>query len=289
MNRSGYGPRDKGAPVHLPALLAEFDDPLPFEGVMLFGSGARGQITAYSDLDLVFYARAMPADPAQAYRLVYRGSRLISLSITTLATANAALTLACQAIFTVQGIRDARILRDSETGGLAALKAQAERFTWTPELREQAERAASYELMGNAEEAHKLLQGLATGNDFALLNGAWGIAVAMPRALALERGILSRGDNLFRRQVCEAAGLDSNWTRYHQIAIGAAPGPPGYSPLTGQAIGAFLLYEETTRLLAHLLRPEHAPVVHTAIEIARASGLLPSTLANHPPPGGLVP
>src|SRR5205823_4688459 len=136
--------------------------------------------------------------------------------------------------------------------------------------------------MGNAEEVHKLLQGLASRDDSALLNGAWGIAAAMPRAMALARGILSRGDNLFRRQVCEAAGHDSDWTRYHQIAIGAAPGPSGHSPLAGQAIGAFMLYEETTRLLAHLLRPEHAPVVRTAIEIARASGLLPATLANHP-------
>ena len=40
MSRSGNDPREASADLNLPALLAEFDDPLQFEGVMLFGSGA---------------------------------------------------------------------------------------------------------------------------------------------------------------------------------------------------------------------------------------------------------
>jgi hypothetical protein len=180
-----------------------------------------------------------------------------------------------EAIFAVQGLRDAMLLRDSD-GVLGDLKTRAGEFVWTPELRAEAHRAASYQLMGNAEELHKLLRGLAEEDDLALLNGVWGWAGAAPKVVALYLGVLSRGDNLFRAQVCEAVGVHSDWTRFHNIAIGASAGPGGGSPLVGQASGAFWLYEATARLLDSALRPEHRAVVETAIETAHRSGLIPA-------------
>jgi hypothetical protein len=129
--------------------------------------------------------------------------------------------------------------------------------------------------MGNAEEMHKLLRGLAEQDDLALFNGVWGWALAAPKVVALYLGVLSRGDNLFRAQVCEAVGLHSEWTYRHNIAIGAVAVPGSRSPLAGQASGAFWLYEATARLLDPALRPEHRVVVETAIETARRSGLIP--------------
>src|SRR5690349_13357441 len=89
------------------ALLAALDDPSRFVGVMLFGSGARGALSRYSDLDLVLYSREHLADPEKAYRLSYREERLISRSVVLLEEAEAALHSADTAIFAVQGLRDA--------------------------------------------------------------------------------------------------------------------------------------------------------------------------------------
>ena len=277
MPASNTGVRSAAAPSaeELAALLAEVDDPARFIGVLLVGSGARGALTRYSDLDLVLISREAPAEPEEAYRLCYRRERLISISVVSLEHASAGLSRAEAAVATVQGLRDAVILRDSEGAELAALTARARDFVWTPELTAEAHRTASYFLMGNAEEVHKVLRGLAETDDLALLNGAWGIALYLPKAVALFQGVLSRGDNLFHAQVCEAVGRTSAWARFHAVATGRAPGPSGNTQLAQQGIGAVWLYEETARLLESAIRPEHRDVIETAIRTVRASGLIP--------------
>lgn len=260
----------------LAELLAEFDDETRFLGVMLFGSGARAALTRYSDLDLAFFTREPPATAEEKYQLCYRRGRLISRSIVSLEASMQALTQAEEAIFAVGGLRDARILRDNDAGVLADLQAQAQAFTWTTALRREAHRAASYHLMGNVEELQKLLRGLAEADDAALLNGAWGIALAAPKMMALYHGALSRGDNLFPAQVCEVVGPGSGWSQYYAIATGRTAGPVSHSPLVWQAIGAAWLYAETARLLDEILLPEHRAVVETALRIAQESGFIPT-------------
>ena len=115
--------------------------------------------------------------------------------------------------------------------------------------------------MGNAEEVHKVLRGLSECNDLILLNGAWGLAIAMPLVMALKHNILAAGDNHFRSQVCQAVGAASRWTAFHAISIGTSTGPSGQSQLAQQAIGGFWLYEETVRLASDILLPRDTAVI----------------------------
>ncbi|MGH2507856.1 MAG: nucleotidyltransferase domain-containing protein [Ktedonobacteraceae bacterium] len=257
-------------------LLAEFDDPDAFVGAMLVGSAARGDMSKYSDVDLIFFSRMNPDDDRTKYKLEYRNNCLISLSVRSLSASQAALSSPVEAISVVQGLREGVILRDSDAGALADLQAAADQFMWTPELTAEANRLASYYLMGNAEEVHKVLRGLLENEDIALLNGTWGLATTMPLVVALRYGILSRGDNLFRAQVCQVVGVDSPWAQYHAIAIGSSPGPSGFSQLSQQAVGAFWLFEETVHQCSGSLLHEDRQVAHLAITTAYASGLIPS-------------
>jgi predicted nucleotidyltransferase len=256
-------------------IVREFDDPKRFAGALLVGSEARGDASCHSDVDIVFYAFDEPSDQHDEYRLTYREGRLISLSIKTLSAARAAFSNPVEAIRTVQGIRDSIVLRDSSRKDLSQLKEAAQEFVWTQELQAAANREASYQLMGNAEEVHKVLRGLSERNDLILLNGAWGLATAMPLVMALKLNILSAGDNLFRSQVCQAVGVDSSWAAFHAVSIGTRAGPSGYSHLAQQAIGGFWLYEETVRLARDVLTPTDAAVIERAQRTARESKLIP--------------
>ncbi len=263
---------------NLSALLSEFDDPKRFAGVLIVGSEARGDANPHSDIDMVFFALEEPSDEHEKYRLTYREGRLISLSIKTLSAARAAFSNPVDAIRTIQGLRDSTVLRDSSSKDLTKLKEAAQEFVWTPALQAAANREASYQLMGNAEEVHKVLRGLSERNDLILLNGAWGLAIAMPLVMALTNNILSAGDNLFRSHVCQAIGVESSWTFFHAISIGACPGPSGYSQLAQQAIGGFWLYEETARLSADMLLSHDAAVIEGALRMAHESRLIPPRL-----------
>jgi hypothetical protein len=259
----------------LAELLIEFDDHHRFIGSLLVGSAARGDSCSYSDLDLIFFTREEPSEQRLKYQLKQRNGRLISLSQRSLDAVRTSLADPIPAIQTVQGLRDSVVLRDSKSLDLTELKVAAKRFQWTPQLKMRAHQEASYQLMGYAEEVGKILRGMSTNDDMALLNGVLGLSLSMPLVIALKQGILSRGENLFRAQVCRTLGTDSRWAVSHAIAIGARPGPAGYSPLQQQAIGAFWLYEETVHLSTEIILPEDAEVIRFVLRTARQSGLLP--------------
>jgi predicted nucleotidyltransferase len=255
-------------------LLREFDDPAQYTGALLVGSMARGQPSRFSDIDLVFVATEEPKDKHDKYRLVYRHERLISLSVKTLASARDAFSDPAEAVNSIQGLRDCVILRDSANSELSKLKADALQFEWTASLKAAALEEASYLMMGNAEEVHKVLRGFVEDDPSSMLNGAWGLTLTMPMVMALKHNVLSAGDNLFRNQVCEAVGRESNWTKLHGIATGVRPGPLNLSNLAQQGAGAVRLYEETARLLAESLRPADAEVVEGAISTALSCEVL---------------
>lgn len=287
----------------LSALLDKFDNPTRYMGVLLVGSGARGDLTRYSDIDLVFFIddaahrsnATHRSDAAtgnitgcevhneeyqfryheEEYQVRYHEDRLISLTVRTIASAEEAFIDPEQAIARVAGLKNGVVLRDSTDSALQNLKARAETFMWTAELRQRAHRRASYHLMGNAEEVHKILRGFSEKDDAALLNGGWGITLKMPTIIALKKEILSLGDNAFSAQVREAVGIDSRWSRLYAMATGAYPGLPGCSQLALQAIAAFWLYDETAIAINDILLPEHRQVVDKARSIAKSSGLIP--------------
>lgn len=254
----------------LQRLVAEF----AAEGIValaLAGSYARGDATRWSDVDVIRYGADLPATSEERYTLAIREGRLVSLSTTTIPTKQAEMTKPEAAIFVVPGLRQARILHDP-TGALAALHQQARDFTWEP-LRTAASAHASETVMGDAEEAHKLLGALGRHDESAALYATHGLVLGLTRAVAVGRGVLIESENSYYRQVQEAAGVDSSWTRYHRIAAGFVAPSSRLAPATAVGIAALHLYRETAHLLLPLLLPRHLPVIEATLEQIAASGL----------------
>jgi hypothetical protein len=176
------------------------------------------------------------------------------------------------AIFAVPGLRQARILHDP-TDALASLHELARNFAWEPPLRAAANAHASETVMGQAEEAHKLLGALSRHDESAAIYATRGLVHGLTRAVAVGRYLLIESENSYFRQVHEAVGLDSAWTRYHRIAAGFVAGSSRLAPATALGIAALHLYRETAHLLLPLLLPRHLQVIESTLEVIAASGL----------------
>ena len=97
----------------------------------------------------------------------------------------------------------------------------------------------------------------------------WGLVSGLIRAVTVQRGVLIQTENAYFRQVQEAAGLDSAWSRAFRIAVGFEP-----APVTARAGAALRLYHETAMLLAAALQPQHLAVIRGALARIDASGLV---------------
>jgi hypothetical protein len=233
-------------------------------GMLLLGSHARGEATPYSDVDLVRLASTPPETGPDRYTLVYRQGYLISLSTTTVADKRAELVRPETAIWAVPGLRQARVLLDRD-GSVEALLGEARAFEWAP-LQPAADAYASYEVMGLAEEVHKVLGALLRGDESASAYGTWGLVIGLPRAVAVQRGLLIQTENAYLRQVVEAVGEGAAWARAFQTAGGFCLGPGAASPVMERAVAALRLYEETASLLHRCLQAEHLPVIRGALD-----------------------
>ena len=243
-------------------LIAELDGE-DIAAIALMGSYARGDATEYSDVDVVRFAANPPESDEEAYTLQYRNGHLVSISTTTVAAKEGELSSPVSAVMAVPGLRQARVLLDKD-GSLATLRQKAIAFTWEP-LQPAADDFASYTLMGNAEEVHKVLGALVRRDESAAMYGTVGMCNMLTQVVIVQRGLLIQTENSWFQQVYDAVGRGSDWTRYHRLANGFEAGPPHLPPFEARAIAGLHLYEETAGLLRHILRPAHAQVVDTAI------------------------
>ncbi len=234
-------------------LVAKFDSKTNYFGALLVGSHARAKHNWYSDLDLLFISRDEP-DKHNRYRLLYDHELLVSLSVCQLCDLEEIFDDPCQIVQKLQGLRNAQILRDRDDQLLTRLKERANNFKWTDDLKACANKEAVYILRGNAEEVHKTLGGMEEKNAHSMLQGAWGICLAMPHVLALYYGIFADGDSSLAEQVVNKAGRTSLWSHYYSLATGEVPScRQSLSPLVNQAIFSVLLYSETVRMLKDLI------------------------------------
>jgi hypothetical protein len=212
---------------------------------------------------VVRFAASPPERDEEEYTLEYRAGRLVSISTTTIAAKERELSNPVSAVMAVAGLRQARVLLDKD-GSLAALRDKAMAFTWEA-LQAAADRFASYTLMGNAEEVHKVLSALVRGDESAAMYGTVGMCNMLTQVVIVQRGLLIRTENSWFQQVYEAVGWDSDWTRYHRLAYGFEGGPARGPAFEARAMASVHLYEETAKLLRPILRPEHARVIDGAI------------------------
>jgi predicted nucleotidyltransferase len=249
----------------LQALVAEIDND-DIVGVTLGGSYVRGNATPFSDVDLgCFYKDEVPLPPK---RLLYKNGLLLSIATRNVATIRADLARPERAIFFVNSRR--HILLDKD-GSMTRLAQDIATFQWEP-LRQKAYEYASFQMMLAAELVHKILSEILRRNDLAITYATTNLLSSLTEIVAVQGGVLVKGNSVYYQQVQEAVGSETAWTRYHRLVAGIDTVPANVSPVKVRAVAALHLYEETITLLRPTIRPEHMAVAQQAIQIFHEAG-----------------
>ena len=250
------------------SLLEKIDSP-DVIGVGIVGSYARGQETQYSDVDLDIYMRKLPENLYDRYTLRYLDGKLISLKYTLLADERSALTNPRRAIWAVPGLRGMKVLLDKD-GSMAALQKSAQEFDWVT-LQPAADEYAAEQIMGNAEEVHKILNGLARRHESTVLYATWGLVKNMLEAVAVQAGIMVVSENRYFDLIQDSVGRDSEWTRAFRTAWGLRAEACHYQA-RGEA--ALRLYQHSAAMFDPLIPEKHRDVVNKTLQLIKESGYL---------------
>lgn len=254
--------------LFIQAILERVDSPNVI-GVGMVGSYARGQEGKYSDVDFDIFVREPLDDPHESYTLQYWENKLISLKHTLLDEERAALTNPRRAIWAVPGLRSMKILLDKD-GSMAALQQAAQQFDWSL-LQAAADAFAAKEIMGNAEEAHKILNGLMREHESTVLYASWGLVRNMLEAVAVQKGILIVSENRYFDLIQNEMGHASAWTRAFRAAWGLDPDGSHYQK---RGAAALMLYQRSAELFDGLIPEKHREVVDRTLELIKESGYL---------------
>jgi hypothetical protein len=248
------------------SVLEKIDSP-DVVGVGIEGSYARGQETKYSDVDFDIFANRLPEHAYDRYTLRYWDGKLVSLKYTLLDEERAALTNPRRAIWAVPGLRGMQIVLDKE-GSMAALQQAAQEFDWSP-LQAAADEFAAEEIMGNAEEVHKILSGLARGHESTVLYASWGLVKNMLEAVAVQRGLLIISENRYFDLIQDSVGRESEWTRAFRTAWGLDPRGSQYQQ---RGAAALVLYRLSAGMFDGLIRAKHREVITKTLQWVREAG-----------------
>ena len=238
-------------------------------GAGIVGSYSRGQQSKYSDVDFDIFVSQLPENPYDRYTLRYWENKLISLKYTLLDEERAALTNPRRAIWAVPGLRGMKIVLDKD-GSMAALQSAAQEFDWSV-LQPAANEFAAEEVMGCAEEVHKILNGLGREHESTVLYAAWGLVKNMLEAVAVQRGLMIVSENRYFDLIQDSVGRDSPWTRAFRIAWGLDPSSFQYQA-RGRA--ALALYCVTASMFDPFIPEKHRAVVDETIQLIKEANTL---------------
>ncbi|MAT42328.1 MAG: hypothetical protein CL609_08310 [Anaerolineaceae bacterium] len=236
-------------------------------GMLLTGSFARGEASAQSDIDLLKFVSEVPADPQKRYVLYVRQGYLISVTTTSVEEKEAEMQKAETAIWCVPGLRQSQVLYDPWSY-LHHLRKKAFSFEWEPSLQKEANQYASSQILGYAEEAHKVVSALLRKDESAMMYGVSALYLAMPRILAVQQGLMIRSENSLFSQVQEAVGDESDWTKYLRLAMGVEQiETTDWVAERGRA--GLRLYRETVSYLKNIIPEHQMPVIQNALNVIK--------------------
>jgi hypothetical protein len=255
-------------PILPDLLLARFDDPT-IAAIVLTGSHARMDAGPHSDIDVLRLLDSPVAEiPAAGSYLLE--DHLVVVSDVTLADVEGWFTLPETAVRVISGLRLAYPLIDREER-FAGIQRRARAFTWDAALQERADRWASQQMAGWAEEAHKGLEGLRRRDAGRLLNARHGLSFGLCRVMQVQRGILETGDNAFYEEVALAIGPSSRWVQLLRLAFGIGSALAGPAPsLVEQVRAGLQLYVVTSQLLGSILHLQDRLVVDDTVNRIQA-------------------
>ena len=252
--------------LFIPSVLERIDSP-DVVGVGIVGSYSRGQESKYSDVDFDIFVSKLPENQYDRYTLRYWDGKLVSLKYTLLDDERSALTTPRRAIWAVPGLRGMKIVLDKD-GLMSVLQQAAQDFDWSS-LQSAADEYAGEEVMGCAEEVHKILNGLTRGHESTVLYATWGLVKSMLEAVAVQRGLMIISENRYFDLIQDAVGRDSKWTRAFRAAWGLDAGDSQYQ---SRGAAALTLYRLTAAMFDELIPEKHRDVVNTTLRLIKEAG-----------------
>ena len=243
------------------SVLGRIDSPNVI-GVGIVGSYSRGQENKYSDVDFDIFVNKLPEDQYDRYTLRYWSGKLISLKYTLLDDERSALTDPRRAIWAVPGLQGMRIVLDKD-GSLTALQKAAHAFDWSS-LQPVADEYAGEQVMGCAEEVHKILNGLTRGNESTVLYATWGLVKNMLEAVSVQKGLMVVSENRYFDLIQDSVGRDSKWTSAFRTSWGLDSSSSQYQ---SRGMAALTLYRLTAAMFNELIPEKHRDVVSNTLRL----------------------
>lgn len=230
--------------------------------IAIVGSAARGEATAWSDVDVDRFVategeRGAGPDPR------FIGDRLVMFSTEALETIERDLRDPERAIWVVPALRDMRILLDRE-GSARSVQERARTFDWEA-LREPAGRAACRRLVYGIEYLYKIRSAIDRSDASSALHATGSLHGRCVRAVVAAKLVQVPSENDYFRIAEEAAGPE--WRRAHRRVLGLSDEGPVAMSEFDQARAAVALYRLTVRLLDEVLDAGSRALIQRATAI----------------------
>ena len=248
------------------SILEEIDSP-DVVGVGIVGSYARGQESKFSDVDVDIFVSRLPENPYDRYTLRHWEGKLVSLKYTLLDDELEALSNPRRAIWAVPGLQGMKIILDKD-GSLTELQKMAQKLDFLL-LQPAADEFAAEEIMGSAEEVHKILNGLARGHESTVLYATWGLVKNMLEAVAVQRGIMIVSENRYFDLIQDTVGRDTKWVSVFRTAWGLDSTSSQYQ---SRGAAALTLYRLTAAMFDGLIPEKHREVVKQTLRLIKEAG-----------------
>ena len=231
-------------------------------GIAIAGSYSRSEQDRHSDVDVDIFVDTLPDN---AYTLRIMDGKLVSLKYISLQDEFASLKKPEGAIWALMGLRQMQILLD-ESGQLAKLKRAAYDFNWD-DLQDAANEFAVENLMGCAEEAHKIVGGLLQGSESKVLYAVWGLFKGLTNAVAVQRGMIMESENRYFDVIQENIGQSHEWTRAFRLTLGADVGDLNLPVYRTRGQAALALYKHTAQLFQNIILEKHRDVIENTLQL----------------------
>ena len=236
-------------------------------GIAIVGSYSRGQESKYSDVDFDIFVSNLPENEYDRYTLRYWDEKLVSLKYALFEDELSALENPRLAIWAVPGLRGMKIVLDKDNS-LGELQKMAQKFDFSL-LQREADEFAVEEIMGCAEEVHKILSGLARSHESTVLYATWGLVKCILEAIAVQRGILVVSENRYFDLIQESVGRDTKWVSAFRTAWGLDSTSSQYQ---SRGAAALKLYRLTAAMLDGLIPEKHREVVDNTLRLIKEAG-----------------
>jgi hypothetical protein len=216
---------------------------------VLIGSGARNELDAYSDLDILVVVRGK----RPSGQMCYLEDRLVNVYFVDTENRESMLHDPWKAMSNIAATREAQILFDPD-GWYANLQERAKAFSWKT-VQKDADLAISWVLAENAEIVQKILGGLSNNNLEKALHATVTLLNGLTDVSALNNGVLCNSENRFWSAVRDAEA-DITWKKLFWTALGFDA-----ESVTTRARATLGLYSRSFVLHQAKLLPEHLKIV----------------------------